>query len=463
MYCRLNDDYALRAWRFVNHGVYCRYAADPLRVDADTFDLLLKCDGEHDLPDSEDLRQLIIHGIVTPCERGERPGEWSQYRRYEHRFVPSMNLMLTGKCNYNCRHCFNAADNADCMSEWSWDDLMDLFDQAADCGFHSFSFTGGEPMVYPRFLDAVREIYKRGMVLEKLTTNGSMLTQEVLDEFKRLNCFPQIKISFDGVGCHDWMRQHKGAEERTLDAFRLCAENGFRTMAQVQVYRGNLDALPATLEILEKIGVDSARLIRTTPVERWNKNVPDGSITIPEYFGLMLDLADRYMHGEHTMDLLIWLYLVLHPARKQYHIIPVKDNNGVYHPTHPVCKGNRIKMAVTCDGEIIHCLQMSGTLKEFGYRAESLKERRLKDILSEGKWVSEVCMNHLMLRKQNRECDECPWFGYCGGGCRALAVLDSCMRDGKIDYTACDPMACLFFKGGWYDRIRQRLQDFALR
>ena len=35
------------------------------------------------------------------------------------------------------------------------------------------------------------------------------------------------------------------------------------------------------------------------------------------------------------MTLLIWLYLALYPAQKRYHIIPVKDNEGIYHPTYP--------------------------------------------------------------------------------------------------------------------------------
>ncbi len=31
MYYRLNDDYALRAWKFVNHAMYHRYSPAPLR------------------------------------------------------------------------------------------------------------------------------------------------------------------------------------------------------------------------------------------------------------------------------------------------------------------------------------------------------------------------------------------------------------------------------------------------
>ena len=460
MYCRLNDDYALRAWKFVNHGLYHRYTADPLRVDEKTYDLLMQCDGEHDLEDTEALQALIRNEVVSPCQKGEHPSEWSRYRRYDHRFVPSMNLMITGKCNYNCRHCFNAAENADRMSEWKWDDLVDLIDQAADCGMHSVTLTGGEPMLHPRFLDAVREIYKRNMVLEKLTTNGYFLTEEVLDEFQRLNCHPQIKISFDGIGHHDWMRGHKGAEEIALRAFRLCAQKGFESFAQVQVFRGNVECIRDTLLLLEEIGVGTARLIRTTPVPRWQKNAPDASLPMEEYLEKMLDLADWYMHGGHKMKLIMWQFLNLYPEAGRYHMVPVKDEQGVYHPTRPVCAGNRTMMAVTCEGNVVPCLQMSDYTAHLGCRFDSLKERRLKDILTEGKWLDAVCMNHYALRQANSQCDQCEWFGYCAGGCRALGILNAGETTGKMDYCASDPLACLFFKGGWYERVQKRLEAF---
>ena len=462
MYYRLNDDYALRAWKFVSHAVIYRLLPDPIRTDDEVFDLLLRCDGEHDLAESATLTNLVEQGIVSPCEKGDAPSEWSRFCRYEHRFVPKMNLMITGKCNYNCRHCFNAADNAERMSEWSWDALMDLLDQAADCGFHSITLTGGEPMLYPRFMDAVREIYRRNMVLEKLTTNGSFLTEEVLGEFKRIRCHPQIKISFDGLGYHDRMRGKAGAEERTLDAFRLCVEKGFPTMAQVQVNRENLDTLRETLLKLEEIGVDTTRLIRTTAVPRWIKNAPDGSIPVEEYFRLMLDLAEWYMRGAHTMNVVIWQYLCLFPRMKAYSVIQARSKDGEYHPTRPVCQGNRTMMAVTCEEKVVPCLQMGGYAMELGYKPESLKQRRLKEILKSGQWLDAVCTNHYLLRKRNRECDTCPWFNLCTGGCRALAMLGSVETRGEMDYFASDPVACLFFKGGWYERVKERLKEFSL-
>ena len=460
MYYRLTDDYALRAWKFVSHAIYHRYSPAPLRVDEETFELLRSCDGEHDLEESEKLSSLCEQGVIAPCSRGEHPSEWSRYRKYEHRFVYAMNLMLTGKCNYNCRHCFNAAENADRMAEWDYDALLDLLDQAADCGIHSITLTGGEPMIHPHFHDVVRVIYERNMVLEKLTTNGFFLRQETLDLFRELHASPRIKISFDGVGHHDWMRGVPGAEKDAERAFRLCAENGFRTLAQTQVHRGNIDVMAETLRFLEDLGVTSTRIIRTTPVPRWVKNAPDGSLPLEEYFAKMLDLAEDWMRGEHTMSVVVWRYLNLYPKEKAYGMVLDQRADGHYQPTAPVCGGNRTMMAVTCEGNAVPCLQMSDYVAQLGRTFDNLHERRLADVLADGEWLTAVCKNHYWLREQNKQCDECEWFGHCGGGCRALGILDAGEKTGKYDYSASDPLACLFFRGGWYDRVRQRLGEF---
>ncbi|MBQ9459558.1 MAG: radical SAM protein, partial [Oscillospiraceae bacterium] len=359
-----------------------------------------------------------------------------------------------------CRHCFNAAENAERMAEWDYDALIDLFDQMAECGFHSITLTGGEPMLHPRFADIVRAIYERNMVLEKLTTNGYFLHQETLDLFRELNAAPQIKISFDGVGHHDWMRGHPGAEEDAKRALRLCAENGFRTLAQTQVYRGNLDAMPETLRMLEDAGVTSTRIIRTTETRRWLKNVPDGSLPVEEYFEKMLGLAEWYMHGEHKMNVIVWRFLDLYPQRKSYSMVMERHTDGVDRPTEPVCGGNRTMMAVTCEGDAAPCLQMCGELTPFDYRFDNLKEQKLADILQGGNWLGAVCTNLYALREKNAECDKCEWFGRCAGGCRALAMLHGVEQGLGPDYYGIDPLACLFYKGGWYERVQEKLGDF---
>ena len=56
-----------------------------------------------------------------------------------------MNWMITGKCNYNCLHCFNASDNSPLMSEFTLEDAEKLLDEAQACGIKSvYTFVGAD-------------------------------------------------------------------------------------------------------------------------------------------------------------------------------------------------------------------------------------------------------------------------------------------------------------------------------
>ena len=98
----------------------------------------------------------------------------------DNRYFPAMNWMITGKCNYNCLHCFNAADNSPLMAEFSLEEAEKLLDEAQACGINAFTITGGEPMCHKHFLPIMEGIYRRGMYVEELNTNGYYITQEIL-------------------------------------------------------------------------------------------------------------------------------------------------------------------------------------------------------------------------------------------------------------------------------------------
>ena len=177
----------------------------------------------------------------------------------------------------------------------------------------------------------------------------------------------------------------------------------------------------------------------------------------------MLELAQWYMQGEHRMNVIIWRYLELYPREKKFRMVMDKKPDGEYHPTAPVCGGNRTMMAVTCEGNAVPCIQISDIAAHLGHTFDNLHKRRLEEVLKDGEWLDAVCKNHYWLREQNKQCDECQWSGHCGGGCRAFAILCAGETTGKFNYSACDPLACLFYKGGWYERVKKCLNKYEIK
>ena len=457
MYFRIKEDYALRSWKDVKYAFYVKYLPNPYPLTVKQADVLLKCDGEHDMDLDDVVQELLYKKIIASCEKGEHPSSWSSFRKYENICFPRINLTITGKCNYNCLHCFNAADNAPIMTEWSLEELHRLLDEAEECGVHAFTITGGEPMLHKNFMNVVREIYSRNMIVDELNTNGFYITQGILDQFKEIGAYPQLKISFDGIGYHDWMRNSKGAEKKTLDAIRLSVENGFPVVAQTQANRTNVDSLMGTAKRLNEMGVMGMRIIRTTETPRWRNNAPEETLSLEEYYSLMLDFCEEYIHSGMNMDIIVWLFIRLYPARKSFRLVPVNRRESEYRDSFPACQGVRGMVALSSEGEFLPCMQASGYLKDHGIEYENFHATTLKTVLTESHYLDIACRTVGDVKNNNSKCGQCKYFKYCTGGCRALGLLYS---GEKEDSYGEDITKCYFFENGWYEKVCDALKDW---
>ena len=457
MFYRLPDYIALRSWSDVQRAYYVRNQIDARPLSQKQFEVMLLCDGEHDISLDSTVLQLEALKLIMPCDKGEHSSQWSSYRKYDNKYFPKMNLMITGKCNYNCLHCFNAADNAPIMTEWSFEDIVKLLDQCVECGINAFTITGGEPMAHKHFIDILTEIHKRNMFVAEINTNGFYITQDILDKIKAIGCRPHMKISFDGVGHHDYMRNFKGAEEIALNAMKLCVDNGFDVMSQTQVHRKNLDSMLETAKLLESIGVYKMRIIRTTETPRWAQNAPDASLPIEEYYDSMLELIRQYIKSDMHMILTIWQFAQIHPKSHDYVMEPVYTPAGTYRDSKPVCKGSRAMIAVTSSGEIVPCNQVSGVLKDLNISMGNLHDKKLKELISGGTYLERVCQTVADLKENSSKCGSCKYFVNCTGGCRAMGLLYS----GKnMDFNAPDITKCYFFENGWHKKLLEALEGW---
>ncbi len=451
MYYILNPQIALRSWWRVPYAYYIKGVRDAKKLTKEEYELLSLCDGNTELGQSELIDSLLQRGFLIPCKKGEKAFDPWQKRVCDNRYFPAMNWMITGKCNYNCLHCFNASDNAPLMNEFSLEEAEKLLDEAEACGINAFTITGGEPMAHKHFFDIIEGIYKRNMFVEELNTNGFYIDQGALNRMKAIGCYPLIKISFDGVGHHDWLRNRKGAEADALRAIKLCIDNGFRVKAQTNVHRRNIDSMLPTAKLLDEMGVDEMRIIRTTEVPRWNENAKGATLGLEEYFDRMLEFVKEYSQSEHTMKIDIWQFLTIFPETRRYRMRPVECGCGEYRDSIPVCRGNRGMIAVSAGGNVFPCMQMSGTYEARGETFGNVKESGLTPLLQCGKYLSEVCTTVGELAKINPTCGNCPYFKHCVGGCRAIALALT------GDSMGVDISKCLFFKKGYYQKIEESL------
>ena len=446
MIYKLNPNIALRSWELVPYAYYLYGNRNAIGLKQKEWELLCSCDGVTDIEPSALLEELQGKGMCIPCEYGDELSDWQKERACDNRYFAALNWTITGKCNLNCRHCFMAADNAPLMTEFTWEQCLNLLDEVEKCGIQTITLTGGEPMLHPNFMDIVRECCKRRITISDITTNGSFITDKILDEFISLNCYPLFKVSFDGLTHHDWMRGASGIEEKTLAAIRLLHDKGFLVRIQMNLHKGNLDTVLQTLTMFDQMGIEELRLIRTTEAPRWAQNGGDLCLDLEDYYNIALSKTLYYLSTKPQMSIDIWQFLQFWPRRKTYHLRPVEGGEHKYRDSFPVCKGNRGMVSITAGGDIVPCNQVSGKLQKDGISLGNIHTTPLQQLLSDSDYLDNVTYTVGKLRKHNLQCQACDYWKLCMGGCRACAYA---LTDNLMGY---DPAKCIYFKKGYMQK-----------
>lgn len=390
MYYRLNENYVLRGWIKQNAVLVRRPRNQTYPLKAEEFNLLTLCDGETDFddiplsPEQQDLLNLYIRRKAVTELNSPVPLEEDQvYRFYPNRFVSSVFWSVTGRCNYRCRHCYMDAPNG-ALGELSYEEAIDLIDQMADCGVLTVDITGGEPFVRKDIWRLIDRIVSHRMTIGVVYTNGWLLNERVLDQFEQRNLKPQISISFDGLGWHDWMRGVNGAEEAALKALLLCKKRGFPMDVELCVHRGNLPVLRETVNRLAEIGVTQLRFGNVSQTELWKCHSEGNDLSFREYVEAVLDYIPYFFEDGMRQDLLIGGIIDLHRGNPKYKVIAEKHSGDDDCLDCNLCGAVRYSSYITPEGRLssLHAYdgmqRASAVCKDSGHGvAERIKRQLL--------------------------------------------------------------------------------------
>ncbi len=113
------------------------------------------------------------------------------------------NLDLTNRCNLKCPICFANANAAGYVYEPSYEEVVSMLENLRNqkpVPTPAVQFSGGEPTIYPRFLDVIRKAKELGFAQIQIATNGIRIAQD--EEFLRKAAeagLNTIYLQFDGL------------------------------------------------------------------------------------------------------------------------------------------------------------------------------------------------------------------------------------------------------------------------
>ena len=444
----LTSGYALRGWQKTPHALLELSSNRVTFLGRERFMLLLNCDGLHDIsaagmtePQRAMLEEYLAGGVIEPCGEGRTLAERQKWRVYPARYKSAAQWSITGRCNLRCRHCFMSAPEA-ALGEPGLEQCLDIVAQLAECGVGSVSLTGGEPLVRRDFWKIVDALCCEEIKITTLFTNGVLLDSAVLDGFEVRGLHPRLQFSFDGVGCHDWMRGVEGAESKVTRAMHLSAGRGFEFSAAMCLNRHNAGTLRDTVRTLAELGCSGLKVNNTCAAGEWLNQRGD-ALSDSECFALYLDYIPQFFADGAPLSLMLDGMFAYSKDERLSFI--QYERGGAGETGMLLCPHIRRELYISPQGRVLPCMSMAGSAIERDF--PTMFQTPLRDILGDSDYMRRADFHLEEYLAHHADCAGCEYAGRCCGGCRASAI--GC--DGT-DYLARDERACTFFRGGWADK-----------
>ena len=120
------------------------------------------------------------------------------------------NIDLTNRCNLKCPVCFANANAAGYVFEPSFDEIvgeLKMLREQRPVPVNAIQLSGGEPTIYSRFHDVVREANRLGFTQIQVATNGIRIANEpkFLDEASKAGV-DTLYLQFDGLRDENYMK-----------------------------------------------------------------------------------------------------------------------------------------------------------------------------------------------------------------------------------------------------------------
>lgn len=171
-----------------------------------------------------------------------------------------VELHPADRCNIECFFCSTASIRG--TDEFPLTRVEELFLELKNAGTRSIRLSGGgEPLFHRKTKDYLRTIAASGIPIEDLTTNGVLLTEEIVDLLIAARC-EEVMVSLNTADPQTYATMMQTPErnyDRVVQNIRaLTLRKGHpRVTIQFLVWKGNYTTIPAMYRLARGLGVKS--------------------------------------------------------------------------------------------------------------------------------------------------------------------------------------------------------------
>ena len=229
---------------------------------------------------------------------------------------------VTNECNLACLHCIEeSGPGKKFKDELSDEQVFAFLEQVMDLEVPYLSFSGGEPMLHPRFFDMVEYVCGRNGQL-KVETNGHYLTPETCARLKDLGV-KAVQVSLDGATRETFNRMRvRGDFDTAIEGIRNLRAAGVPIEINYSPTHFNIHEIETAVDLAAELGAYSFYSGRTmytgNAVKTWQRLAPSDD-QYDVFFASLKRKTEEYRGSMrvyfHEMGLLEELrYRLEHPA-----------------------------------------------------------------------------------------------------------------------------------------------------
>ncbi|QKR00313.1 radical SAM protein [Metallosphaera tengchongensis] len=330
----------------------------------------------------------------------KRPEEADRirYAGLKDRYPSVLVFNVTRNCNLRCRHCYSNS-GTQLFTDLPLSSWLNAVKQASEMGVKHILLSGGEPLARRDIHIIAKEAHDHGIRVE-LSTNGTMVTRERLEELK--GYIDYVGISVDGPEVvHDKFRGVDGAFKRAMRGIHLSREMGIKTGLRFTITKENYHYVDFVFELMKKEGIDRVCFYHLAYAGRADREMDIDNST---RLGVIRKIVEYSRSGEWevlTADNPVDGILIYRLTGSQA-VLELLKRNG----------GNK-------SGERIADVTPEGLVYPDQFTPIPLgRIENLKQIWDEP--------NHLVKELRNRKlhvkCSSCKFFDVCNGGLRGRAL-----------------------------------------
>lgn len=179
--------------------------------------------------------------------------------------------LLNERCNLNCKFCY-VANRFDRGRELKLDEILKILDDVVELGVRRIDFTGGEVLLREDLPILLEETKRRGIDKVTINTNGTLLTEDILEVLARDNI--EVYLSIDGArrDTHESIRGY-GTWDKVLYAAKMLRSFGIKFYTVFACSKVNIREVEGYMLLSKNLGSSKACIIPVLPVGRAGKDI----------------------------------------------------------------------------------------------------------------------------------------------------------------------------------------------